>query len=46
MIPRCPMKWIQRQLGHTSIRTMIDLYGHLLPEVGLDGVQELGALLF
>lgn len=29
-----PIKWLQRQLGHTSIQTTLDLYGHLFPEAG------------
>ncbi|MQA85034.1 MAG: tyrosine-type recombinase/integrase [Streptosporangiales bacterium] len=31
-----PLPAIQRRLGHTSITTTIDRYGHLLPEVDLD----------
>lgn len=42
----CPMKWLQHQLGHTSIRTTMDLYGHLLPESGFGSVQKLGDFLF
>lgn len=28
------MKYLQHQMGHSSIRVTMDLYGHLLPEVG------------
>ncbi|MBU4173333.1 MAG: site-specific integrase [Actinobacteria bacterium] len=28
-----PLKFIQRQMGHASIVTTLDLYGHLIPEV-------------
>lgn len=28
-----PLKFIQRQLGHASVVTTLDLYGHLIPEI-------------
>lgn len=28
-----PMKYVQHQLGHSSIKMTMDLYTHLLPEV-------------
>ena len=28
-----PMKYVQHQLGHSSITMTMDLYTHLLPEV-------------
>lgn len=28
-----PIKWIQRQLGHSSIQITLDTYGHLLPDI-------------
>lgn len=31
-----PLPAIQRRLGHKSITTTIDRYGHLLPEIDLD----------
>jgi len=33
------IKFVQRQLGHASIQTTLDIYGHLLPDVA-DGVGE------
>jgi len=33
------IKLIQRQMGHASIQTTLDRYGHLLPDV-TDGVGE------
>jgi len=33
------IKFIQRQMGHASIQTTLDKYGHLLPDVA-DGVGE------
>lgn len=42
----CNLKFIQRQMGHASIQTTLDKYGHLLPEVA-DGVgDKLDALVF
>lgn len=40
-----PMPAIQRRLGHESIQTTIDRYGHLLPEVDDDLVVALDALM-
>jgi integrase len=39
-------KWLQRQMGHASITTTMDTYGHIAPEVeeGLGG--KLDSLLF
>ena len=34
--PSLPLKFIQRQMGHASIYTTINLYGHLLPEASED----------
>ena len=28
------MKYLQHQMGHSSIRVTMDMYGHLLPEAG------------
>jgi integrase len=41
----CPMKWLQHQMGHRTLGTTMDLYGHLLPESGFGSVQKLGTLL-
>lgn len=43
---KCSLKWLQVQMGHSSIMVTLDCYGHLLPEVGADSVQELSNLLF
>jgi integrase len=36
---------IQLRLGHTSIKTMFDTYGHLLPHGERDRLRDLDALL-
>lgn len=38
------IKYIQRQMGHSSIQVTMDRYGHLLPEVYEQGVQALNSL--
>ena len=40
------MKWLQAQMGHSSITTTMDRYGHLLKEVGNDMGEKLDALVF
>lgn len=40
-----PMKAIQRRLGHESIQTTMDRYGHLLPDIDDDMVLALDALM-
>ena len=40
------MKFIQAQMGHTSIKTTMDLYGHLLPEASEGMGQRLDSLVF
>lgn len=40
------MKWLQGQMGHSSITTTMDRYGHLLTEVGNDMGAKLDALVF
>lgn len=42
----CNMKWLQGQMGHSSITTTMDRYGHLLEEVGSDMPAKLDALIF
>jgi len=39
-----PVKYIQRQLGHSSIQVSMDRYGHLMPEVHHMGRQALDAV--
>lgn len=41
-----PAKFIQRQLGHASIQTTLDRYGHLLPEAQRAAGERLDALVF
>lgn len=39
-----PIKYIQNQVGHSSIEVTLDTYGHLMPEVHQKGVQALDSL--
>lgn len=39
-----PIKFIQSQLGHSSIKITMDIYGHLLPETCEQGIKALDAL--
>jgi hypothetical protein len=39
-------KFIQHQMGHASITTTMDLYGHLMPEASEGSGQRLDALIF
>ena len=39
-------KYIQRQLGHASIRITFDLYGHLMPEVHQEAPRRLEMQVF
>ena len=39
-------KYIQRQLGHASIRMTFDLYGHLMPEVHQEAPRRLEMQVF
>jgi len=36
-----PIKYIQSQMGHSSIQVTLDRYGHLLPEVYTQGIKAL-----
>ncbi|MEO3976276.1 site-specific integrase [Streptomyces sp. CAU 1734] len=40
-----PLTYIQRRLGHESIKTTSDLYGHLLPEVDDDAMETIETAL-
>jgi integrase len=40
------MKFIQKQLGHNSLTTTMDTYGHLLPEVSSGFGERLDSLIF
>lgn len=39
------IKWIQKQLGHSSIQITMDVYSHLLPEVERDAPAKIEAAL-
>ena len=39
------IKYIQRQLGHASIQTTLDRYGHLLSETNQEGARGLDSRL-
>ena len=34
------LKYIQNQMGHSSIKVTMDLYGHLMPEVYVGAAQK------
>jgi integrase len=40
------MKYLQHQMGHSSIRVTMDMYGHLLPEVGEGVGKRLDSLIW
>ena len=40
------IKFIQRQMRHTSIQTTMDVYGHLLPEAHKDPTQRIDNLIW
>ncbi len=39
------IKWIQKQLGHSSIQVTMDVYGHLLPDIERNAPARLEAIL-
>ena len=39
-------KYIQAQLGHASIQTTLDRYGHLMPEIHQAEARKLDRLVF
>lgn len=39
------IKYIQRQLGHASIQTTLDRYGHLLTDVNYEAAKKLDSIL-
>jgi hypothetical protein len=41
-----PPKYIQAQLGHASIQTTLDRYGHLMPEAHAAEARKLDRLVF
>jgi integrase len=38
-------KYLQEQMGHASIQTTLDLYGHLVPEIHAGSLAKLDALV-
>jgi integrase len=40
-----PIKYIQAQMGHSSIQVTLDRYGHLMPEVHLQGIDAMERIL-
>jgi integrase len=40
------IKYIQRVLGHSSIQITLDVYGHLLPEAGVEAAERLEEFFF
>ncbi|MGW2580857.1 tyrosine-type recombinase/integrase [Streptomyces virginiae] len=40
-----PLTYVQRRLGHESIKTTSDLYGHLLPEVDDDAMATIETVM-
>jgi integrase len=39
-------KYLQAQMGHSSLKVTLDLYGHLMPDVEREAARRLGALVF
>ncbi len=39
-----PIKYIQRQVGHSSIQVTMDIYGHIMPETAEQSVKVLDGL--
>jgi len=40
------LKYVQSQLGHASITTTVDRYGHLMPDAHVGASERLDATLF
>ncbi len=40
------LKYVQQQLGHASITTTVDRYGHLMPDAHVDASKRLDATVF
>ena len=40
------LKFVQQQLGHASIQTTVDRYGHLMPDAHIGASQRLDAAVF
>jgi integrase len=42
----CNIKWLQKQMGHASLSTTMDTYGHIMPDVEEKLGGKLDSLLF
>lgn len=40
------VKYLQEQMGHASIKTTLDLYGHLIPEIHAETLVKLDSVMF
>lgn len=40
------IKYIQRQMGHSSIQVTLDIYGHLMKDVNREAASKLGSRIF
>jgi integrase len=40
------IKYIQRQMGHSSIQVTLDIYGHLMEDVNQEAAAKLGSRIF
>ena len=40
------IKYIQKQMGHSSIKTTMDIYGHLMKDVNGEAASRLGNAIF
>ena len=40
------IKYIQRQMGHSSIKVTLDIYGHLMSDVNQEAAIKLGSKIF
>ena len=43
---KASIKYLQHQMGHSTIRVTLDLYGHILPEVGEGVTQRMDELIW
>ncbi len=39
-------KYLQKQMGHSSIKITLDIYGHLLKDVNKEAASRLGEAIF
>lgn len=43
--PEIPIKYVQTQMGHSSIQVTLDRYGHLMPEVHIKAIEAMDRIL-